>query len=253
MTHDDGQQRRQQHEPQRDAVHAHVVADAEPGQPRLFSTSWKPACAGSKSRPDHQRQRRTSRSDVHSATLRGCCGPRPPGSPRMKMMNATPSRGRNVTSESSGQSPHDAHPTVTEQVPADQHGDADQHDEGVVVDVAGLQPHRAACAASSVARAIPSGPNRSMMPTSPPRQSAQPSALAGRTNRIVVQLVEVPLVVEQRLIGPRQPPRSRAGRPGAACRVPRRGRGRSPSRRTAPASPRTAPRASRAGRGCAAP
>ena len=54
------EERRQQHQPQRDAVDAQVEPDAERRDPDLVDLSWKPAWAESKSRQDQQRRRRTS-------------------------------------------------------------------------------------------------------------------------------------------------------------------------------------------------
>ena len=92
---------------------------------------------------------------------------------------------------------HDRHPSVTIEVPADQRRDADQHDEGIVVDVAGLQPHHPLGARPAWSCATPSGPKRSMIAD----VAAAPEAVAERLGRPdeqeVVELVEVPLVVEQ--------------------------------------------------------
>src|SRR5262245_50825237 len=105
-----------------------------------FSTSWNPACAGSKLRQTATDNRKVS-SDVQSAIarlLRATIS----SSPRRMTISTTPTRGTKVTSVSSGQSAM-ASPERPIEVPADQRRDADQHDEGIVVDVAGLQPHHA--------------------------------------------------------------------------------------------------------------
>src|SRR5437588_220641 len=61
--------------------------------------------------------------------------------PLDSMMNAAPTSGRKVISESSGQwltgSPF---LSPRHEIPGDQPDDADQHGKGVVIDVAGLQP-----------------------------------------------------------------------------------------------------------------
>src|SRR5436305_15088903 len=61
-------------------------------------------------------------------------------SPREVMMNPTPTRGRNVTSDRSGQWLMARPRSPRHQIPGDQGDDTDQHREGVVVDIAGLQP-----------------------------------------------------------------------------------------------------------------
>src|SRR5215212_3422493 len=98
----------------------------------LFSTSWKPGCAGSKLAQTISATRKVT-SEVHKATLR-LLRATMSGSPRISRMNATPTSGRNVTRESNGQSPM-CSPDRHVEVPADQGRDPDQHDEGVVVDV----------------------------------------------------------------------------------------------------------------------
>src|SRR5688572_31734012 len=80
-------------------------------------------------------------SEVHNATLRQLWATTS-SSPRMKKMKAAPTSGRKVTSERSGQSliastPHH------DQIPGHQCRYPDQHDEGVMVDVARLQPNGA--------------------------------------------------------------------------------------------------------------
>src|SRR5204863_8290243 len=61
-------------------------------------------------------------------------------SPREVMMNPTPTRGRNVTSDRSGQWLMARPRSPRHQIPGDQGADTEQHGEGVVVDIAGLQP-----------------------------------------------------------------------------------------------------------------
>src|SRR5579862_6885581 len=66
------------------------------------------------------------------------------GAPRVVMMNPTPTSGRKVTGDRSGQwfivGPWARSPR--EQIPGDQRDDADQHGKGIVIDIAGLQPAR---------------------------------------------------------------------------------------------------------------
>src|SRR5437868_14277225 len=60
-------------------------------------------------------------------------------SPREVMMNPTPTRGRNVTSDRSGQWLMARRRSPEHQEPGDQGDDTEQHGEGVMVDIAGLQ------------------------------------------------------------------------------------------------------------------
>ena len=117
------------------------------------------------------------------------------------------------------------HQPLHEHVPGDQDDDADQHGEGVVIDVAGLQPARLRARRRCVALAMPSGPNPSMILPSPlfhsPRRAASPAA----HEQPVVQLVEIPLVEQEAGTAPRH----RAGQPRRdvgleRCRTDRRAR-----------------------------
>src|SRR5437764_6576497 len=79
-------------------------------------------------------------SEVDSAMLRALRATTA-SSPREVMMNPTPTRGRNVTSDSSGQwFTGGPRRLAGQQVPGDQRNYADQHRKGVMVHVAGLQP-----------------------------------------------------------------------------------------------------------------
>src|SRR5579883_2723129 len=62
-------------------------------------------------------------------------------SPRKTRMKATPASGRKVTRERRGQFSMKARSgDLPQEIPGDEGDDADQHDEGVVVEIAGLQP-----------------------------------------------------------------------------------------------------------------
>src|SRR5438270_13214024 len=78
-------------------------------------------------------------SDVDSAILRAFRATTA-SSPREVMMNPTPTRGRNVTSDRSGQWLMARRRSSRHQIPGDQGDDTDQHGERIVVDIAGLQP-----------------------------------------------------------------------------------------------------------------
>src|SRR5688500_12269909 len=98
-----------------------------PASHGLLCTSWKPGGAGSKYAQTMSAPRNGT-SEVHKATLR-LLRATTSGSPRITRMNATPTSGRNVTRESSGQSPM-CSPDRHVEIPADQGRDPDQHHEG---------------------------------------------------------------------------------------------------------------------------
>src|ERR1700759_2949787 len=100
----------------------------------VFSTNWKSVCAGSKR---HTRISETPKvtSVVQSAIqreLRLAAS----SSPRLVQTSSAPRSGRKVTTDRMGQV------TISlasrEHEPGDQAGDADQHREGIVIEVAGL-------------------------------------------------------------------------------------------------------------------
>src|ERR1700756_1920990 len=166
----------------------------------VFSTNWKSVCAGSK------RDTRISEipkvtSVVHSAIqreLRLAAS----SSPRLIQTTSAPNSGRKVTTDRMGQV------TISlashEHEPGDQAGDADQHREGVVIEVAGLDlddvagdvehPRRHAIGAEAVDDgAIALFPELIADPFRRPHEDQ------------LVQLVEVPFVeqelVQHRLLG----------------------------------------------------
>src|SRR5579859_343669 len=122
-------------------------------------------------------------------------------SPRMDRTNSAPKRGRNVTMERSGQllvisSAH------LDDVPGYESRHADQHGEGVVVEIAALQ--RADLAGDALGGggdAIRTDAVDQGAVTALPEGTAE---LEGRTDeQEVVQLVEIPLVVDEAM-HPRQ-------------------------------------------------
>src|SRR5919106_1433110 len=106
-----------------------------------FSTSWKSARLGSKV-PQISSESRKVMLAVQSATLRAFWATTS-GSPRIRRMNPAPASGRKITRDRSGQSVIARVRSQPEQVPGDQGRDPDQHGEGVVVEIAGLQADRA--------------------------------------------------------------------------------------------------------------
>ena len=229
-----GQEGRQQHEEQRDAVDPHVVVDRKAADLDPARVLDELEGGGRGSNSTHRAiDNRNTITEVDSATLRALRATIS-SSPRASMMNSAPRSGRNVTSDSSGQwvtpplpqfrtgdrasfetaasrppqeedrfdmprtiSPHpEERPrgarlegrtaflqsaSSREEVPGDEGDDADQHREGVVVDIAGLQAAGFA-RRSSVAAARPSARAVDVAP-SPFFHSPLPSVKAVWTNR----------------------------------------------------------------------
>src|SRR5262245_56518527 len=104
------------------------------------SSNWKPGLV--RSNPNHSsRESRNTADEVHSATqraLRATCA----SSPRMPAMKTAPTSGRKVMIVRRWGMLLTISPSAAEQIPGHQDDDADQHREGVVIDVAGLQPGR---------------------------------------------------------------------------------------------------------------
>src|SRR6201996_1038886 len=103
----------------------------------VFSTNWKSVCAGSKRHTSITETPKVT-SVVHSAIqreLRRAAS----SSPRLIQTISAPSSGRKVTTDRMGQV------TISlasrEHEVGDQACDADQHREGVMIEVAGLDPH----------------------------------------------------------------------------------------------------------------
>src|ERR1700761_8885913 len=100
----------------------------------VFSTNWKSVCDGSK-RHTRISDRPKVTSVVHSAIqreLRRAAS----SSPRLIQTSSAPNTGRKVTTDRIGQV------TISlasrEHEPSDETGNADQHREGVVIEIAGL-------------------------------------------------------------------------------------------------------------------
>src|SRR6201985_4036370 len=100
----------------------------------VFSTNWKSVCVASK-RQTRISERPKVTSVVHSAIqreLRRAAS----SSPRLIQTTSAPNSGRKVTTDRMGQI------TISlashEHEPGNQPGDADQHREGVMIEIAGL-------------------------------------------------------------------------------------------------------------------
>src|SRR5215475_13916383 len=106
----------------------------------VFSTYWKSVCAGSKRHTKISEMPKVT-SVVHSAIqreLRRAAS----SSPRLIQTISAPNSGRKVTTDRMGQA------TISlashEHEPGDQACDADQHREGVMIEIAGLEPDHVA-------------------------------------------------------------------------------------------------------------
>src|SRR5918996_210861 len=107
------------------------------GTQSSFSSNWKPALVGSK-RAHRTSEIRKVTPEVTSAILRQFRSTASFGPLTIRQKNA-PTRGRKVTSDRMGQLvialPH-------EHEVGDEGRHADQHDEGVVVEITGLEAHQ---------------------------------------------------------------------------------------------------------------
>src|SRR5262245_38909656 len=117
-------------------------------------------------------------------------------SPRIIMMSSAPTSGRKIVTERIGQLISTC--PSTEHEPGDERRYADQHGEGVVVEIAGLQPHHAAChvehpGGDAVRPEAVDQPAVAVLP----QYATEPQRRAH--DEEIVELVEVPLV-EQELV-----------------------------------------------------
>src|SRR5262245_30062756 len=113
---------------------------------------------------------------------------------RIPMMNSAPTSGRKVVTERMGQLISTC--PSAEHEPGDECGNAYQHGKGIMVEIAGLQPHHAAGHVEH-ARGDAVRPKAVDQPAVAvfPQRAGQPQ---GRANdQEVVDLVEVPLVEQE--------------------------------------------------------
>src|SRR5690349_8489378 len=110
-------------------------------------------------------------------------------SPRNAMMNRAPTIGRKVMTEITGQVVMSA---SREHEPGDQRGGADQHGEGIMIEIAGLQPYDAARHVQYAGgHAVRSKPVDKPTVAAFPERIAEPFCRPHEDE--VVQFVEVPL------------------------------------------------------------
>src|SRR5512139_2796880 len=161
------------------------------GTQSIFSSNWKPALVASK-RAHRSSEIRKVTTEVTRATLRQLRSTASFG-PLTIRQNSAATSGRKVTSERMGQLvivlPH-------EHEVGDEGGHADQHHEGVVVEVAGLEAHQNARHDLGARRdvvgtqAVDGGAIALL-----PEEAADPERRLDDDR--VVDLVEVPLIVEK--------------------------------------------------------
>src|SRR5438067_46170 len=110
----------------------------------------------------------------------------------------TPTISRNVTSDGNSQWLTPSRPLARQQVPRAQSDDADQHGEGVVIDVAGLQPAR-------LARELAGGGGDAVRAEAVDDHAvaALPQPVAqgegGAHEQAVIKLVEIPFVEQKQV------------------------------------------------------
>src|SRR5689334_21625884 len=109
----------------------------KPGSHGARSTNWKSARVGSKA-PHSAIAKARSMSEVQSAIHRALRATAS-ASPRSMRMSTTPASGRNVTRVRMGKFSITASEDLPEEIPRDEQHHADQHDEGVVVEISRLQ------------------------------------------------------------------------------------------------------------------
>src|SRR5262245_60896153 len=165
-----------------------------PASHGFFSTNWNSAEAASKrdaSRSAIARSTTVTHSAIQRA-LRLTAGSSPAGS---TMMISAPTSGRKVITDSIGQLNMSVAP-AREHEPGDEQRRADQHGEGVVVEVAGLQPHGIAGDVEDARRDAvrPEAVDQPAVAAAP-QQAAEPDG--GTHEEEVVELVEVPLVEQE--------------------------------------------------------
>src|SRR6476660_6701587 len=154
------------------------------------STNWKSAEAGSKRQTRMSEIAKVMRV-VHSATHRALRAP--VSSSRSRAMNSAPASGRKVTTERIGQL---ASVRSREHEPGDGGGNADQHGEGVVIEIAGLQPHDAAGHVEHAGgHPVRAEPVDNEPVAALPQEPAEPKRRANKEE--IVDAVEVPSIEQE--------------------------------------------------------
>ena len=178
-----------------------------PSQARC-STNWNCAVVGSKSRHSTSDSAKVT-SVVHSAMKRALRSAASSSPRKSSDQQRAEQRQEGDGGEDRPGSAHQWQPSPAEHEIGDDQRHADQHDEGVVIEVAGLQPDDAVGDVDARAPTTPSGPMPSMTVPSPvlPQEAADP--LRRTHEEEVVELVEVPGVAA----GTGRAPRKRLARP----------------------------------------
>src|SRR5579875_3928615 len=183
------------------------------GSHSACSTNWKSEVEGSK-RTQMTSDKARSTSDVQSAIQRALRATSA-SAPRRIMMQSTPKVGRKVTRLSSGQlSIALTSADLEQEIPRHQHDDADQHREGIVIEVTGLEAARAdgkapRCRRKAVRAEAVDGRAIAFLP------EAIADCHCGAHDEEIVDFVEIPFVEEQKIDR-----LERARGPGGHARLP---------------------------------
>src|SRR5579864_32433 len=166
------------------------------GSHAACSTNWKSEVVGSKFAQMTSESPRST-SEVQSAIQRALRAMSSACPRRIRIAN-TPKSGRNVTRLRSGQLVIACSTDLEHEIPRHERHDADQHREGIVIEVSGLKPAREHRQASR-RRGKPVGPE----PIDDRAIALLPQAVAqrhgGAHEERVVELVEIPLVEEEEI------------------------------------------------------
>ena len=190
------QQRGQHDEQHRDAVDAHAVADRV-ADPVVVLDELEARIGRIERAPERRATARTSRASTISAIQRTMLSTRS-SLPGTNSSSSAPTAGRKVmTVRMVVVEVHPKQPPGRDR-PGEQRGDADQHGEGIVVEVAGLQLDDArGDVLHPVAEALDDGLVDQPVVEALPQRRADPHRRTDEDE--VVELVEVPLV-EQELV-----------------------------------------------------
>ena len=210
-------------------------------QPSRLLDELEIGASSDRSRAQMASDRARSTSEVQSAIQRALRATSAASPRRIRIAKHAGERQEGDEAEERPVHPCFRSPDLEQEIPRDQHHHADQHREGVVIEVAGLQPARAD---REVAACVDARCRRGRARRSPRRRRSSrgrgPAPSAGRTKSEVVELVEIPFVEEEQVDRAEG-----ARRRGRQSRLPdvgdtRRRRCREARRRAAACRPRTA-------------
>ena len=178
----------QHHEQHGNAVHAHVIGDAA-AQPVQLLDQLEAGIGGIELRPHHQRQREGRRWWCPARSSAPLSALRQQQDGQRAQQRHEGDKGKNGKAHSA---PPDSHE------PGGQRHHAQQHRQGIVIDIAGLQPDRAARRIQHPGGdAVGPQPVDHRAVAALPQEAAQPQGRAHEQE--VIQLVEIPFVVEEQV------------------------------------------------------